>query len=170
MHPGIYGRVRNSPLTVPILSQVSPVQTIHLASLIILFNTGSSKNMDGIWNRYNLKSTRRIYTFGVLKRSEQFEVLDPPQYISICAPFVALETSKRNSISCHVFWIMSRVTVSMADVILSCRCSIFRIFSAYTMYLMHPHRKKIKWREIWASRWPGYLSTPSNPGIRESLI
>jgi len=22
--------------------------------------------MDGIWNRYNLKSTRRIYTFGVL--------------------------------------------------------------------------------------------------------
>ena len=26
--------------------------------------------MDGIWNRYNLKSTRRIYTFGVLKCSE----------------------------------------------------------------------------------------------------
>jgi len=23
-------------------------------------NTGSSKKMDGIWNRYNLKSTRRI--------------------------------------------------------------------------------------------------------------
>ena len=23
--------------------------------------------MDGIWNRYNLKSTGRIYTFGVLK-------------------------------------------------------------------------------------------------------
>ena len=30
-------------------------------------NTGSSKKMDGIWNRYNLKSTGRIYTFGVLK-------------------------------------------------------------------------------------------------------
>jgi len=30
-------------------------------------NTGSSKKMDGIWNRYNLKSTRRIYTFGILK-------------------------------------------------------------------------------------------------------
>jgi len=29
--------------------------------------TGSSKKMDGIWNRYNLKITRRIYTFGVLK-------------------------------------------------------------------------------------------------------
>jgi len=27
--------------------------------------------MDGIWNRYNLKSTRRIYTFGVLKCSEK---------------------------------------------------------------------------------------------------
>ena len=50
--------------------------------------------------------------------------------------------SKRNFISCHVFWIMSCVTVSMADVILSCRCWIFLIFSAYTMFLMYPHRKK----------------------------
>ena len=25
--------------------------------------------MDGIWNRYNLKSTRRIYTFGVLNET-----------------------------------------------------------------------------------------------------
>ena len=32
--------------------------------------------MDGIWNSYNLKSTRRIYTFRVLKCSEQFKVLD----------------------------------------------------------------------------------------------
>ena len=38
--------------------------------------TGSSKKMDGIWNRYNLKSTGRIYTFGVLKRSEKFKDLD----------------------------------------------------------------------------------------------
>ena len=38
--------------------------------------TGLSKKMDGIWNRYNLKSTGRIYTFGVLKYSEKFEVLD----------------------------------------------------------------------------------------------
>jgi len=37
---------------------------------------------------------------------------------------------------------MSRVTVSMVDVILSCRCWIFLIFSAYTMFLMYPHRKK----------------------------
>ena len=32
--------------------------------------------MDRIWNRYNLKSTRWIYTFGVLKYSEKFKVLD----------------------------------------------------------------------------------------------
>ena len=32
--------------------------------------------MGGIWNRYNLKSTGRIYTFGVLKCSEKFKVLD----------------------------------------------------------------------------------------------
>jgi len=32
--------------------------------------------MDGIWNQYNLKSTRRIYTFGVLKCSEKFKDLD----------------------------------------------------------------------------------------------
>ena len=36
------------------------------------------KKMDGIWNRYNLKSTGRIYTFGVLKCSEKFKVLDLP--------------------------------------------------------------------------------------------
>ena len=41
-------------------------------------STGSSKKMDGIWNRYNLKSTGRIYTFGVLKCSEKFKVLDLP--------------------------------------------------------------------------------------------
>ena len=40
--------------------------------------TGSSKKMDGIWNRYNLKSTRRIYTFGVLKCLETSKVLDLP--------------------------------------------------------------------------------------------
>ena len=37
--------------------------------------------MDGIWNRYNLKSTGRIYTFGVLKYSEKFKVLDLPYCI-----------------------------------------------------------------------------------------
>ena len=41
-------------------------------------NTGSSKKMDGIWNRYNLKSTGRIYTFCILKCSEKFKVLDLP--------------------------------------------------------------------------------------------
>jgi hypothetical protein len=41
-------------------------------------NTGLSKKMNGIWNRYNLKSTGRIYTFGVLKCSEKFKVLDLP--------------------------------------------------------------------------------------------
>ena len=57
----------------------------HQASLLAsvntffpLENTGLSKKMDGIWNRYNLKSTRRIYTFGVLKCSEKFKVLDLP--------------------------------------------------------------------------------------------
>ena len=41
-------------------------------------STGLSEKMDGIWNRYNLKSTGRIYTFGVLKCSEEFKVLDLP--------------------------------------------------------------------------------------------
>ena len=41
-------------------------------------NTGLSKKMDGIWNRYNLKSTGLIYTFGVLKCSEKIKVLDLP--------------------------------------------------------------------------------------------
>jgi hypothetical protein len=38
----------------------------------IMNNAESSKKMDGIWNRYNLRSTRRIYTFGILKCSEKF--------------------------------------------------------------------------------------------------
>ena len=47
--------------------------------VFILFHiTGLSKKMDGIWNRYNLKSTGRIYTFCVLKFSEKFKVLDLP--------------------------------------------------------------------------------------------
>ena len=45
---------------------------------IYVLCTGSSKKMDGIWNHYNLNSTRRIYTFGVLKCSEKFRVLDLP--------------------------------------------------------------------------------------------
>jgi hypothetical protein len=44
----------------------------------VIFNTGLLKKMDGIWNRYNLKSSGRVYTFGVLKCSEKFKVLDLP--------------------------------------------------------------------------------------------
>jgi len=44
----------------------------------VLLNTGLSKKMDGIWNRYNVKSAGRIYTFCVLKCSEKFKVLDLP--------------------------------------------------------------------------------------------
>ena len=49
-----------------------------IVSLSLHLYTGSSKKMDGIWNRYNLKSTGRIYTFGILKCSEKFKVLDLP--------------------------------------------------------------------------------------------
>ena len=51
---------------------------LHRESGWRLTNTGLSKKMDGIWNRYNLKSTGQIYTFGVLKCSEKFKVLDLP--------------------------------------------------------------------------------------------
>ena len=51
---------------------------VLLIYCVFLTNTGLSKKMDGIWNRYNLKSTGRIYTFGVLKCSEEFKVLDLP--------------------------------------------------------------------------------------------
>ena len=50
---------------------------LHLVGSLYHY-TGLSKKMDGIWNRYNLKSTGRIYTFGVLKCSEKFKVLDLP--------------------------------------------------------------------------------------------
>jgi len=43
---------------------------------------------------------------------------------------------------------MSPVTVSLADVILSCRLWIFLIFSAYTMFLMYPHKKNEVERDL----------------------
>jgi hypothetical protein len=46
--------------------------------MTLYINTESSIKMDGIWNRYNFKSTGRIFTFGVLKCSEKFKVLDLP--------------------------------------------------------------------------------------------
>ena len=51
---------------------------IRSTSSHFIYYTVLSKKMDGIWNRYNLKSTGRIYTFGVLKYSEKFKVLDLP--------------------------------------------------------------------------------------------
>jgi len=57
------------------------VQEVGMLKGIILNNNknaGSSKKMDGILNRYKLKSTRRIYTFGVLKCSEKLKVSDFP--------------------------------------------------------------------------------------------
>ena len=53
-------------------------QSIYGSAVQYSATTGLSKKMDGIWNRYNLKSTGRIYTFCVLKCSEKFKVLDLP--------------------------------------------------------------------------------------------
>ena len=73
-----------------ILSKVIPWLSYFIMRVLIKFrenltyrmcrqiNTGLSKKMDGIWDRYNLKSTGRIYTFGVLKCWEKFKVLDLP--------------------------------------------------------------------------------------------
>ena len=54
------------------------LRSLSTGNFILISITGLSKKMDGIWNRYNLKSTGRIYTFGVLKCSEKFKVLDLP--------------------------------------------------------------------------------------------
>ena len=52
--------------------------TFFIILYTVVCFTGLSKKMDGISNRCNLKSTGRIYTFGVLKCSEKFKVLDLP--------------------------------------------------------------------------------------------
>ena len=54
------------------------VDLMAVVCIYWLKTTGLSKKMDGILNRYNLKSTGRIYTIGVLKCSEKFKVLDLP--------------------------------------------------------------------------------------------
>jgi hypothetical protein len=60
-------------LTEPI-HKLSSYRTDKTPSPLQKPNTGSSKKMDGILNRYNLKNTGRIYTFGALKCSEKFKV------------------------------------------------------------------------------------------------
>jgi len=81
-------RIRNFPFAYTVL-----VYSKYMAIRFETYSyTGSSKKMDGIWNSYNVKSTGRICTFGVLQCSETFHVSDVPYYISIWAPFVALET------------------------------------------------------------------------------
>jgi len=61
---------------------VSPVAVINILQINVFTGntpyTGPSKKMDEIWNRYNLKSTRTIYTFSVLKCYEKFKDLDSP--------------------------------------------------------------------------------------------
>ena len=57
------------------------IEADGVTKIVNALYTGSSKKMDGIWNRYNLKSTGRIYTFGVLKCSEKFKVLNLHHYI-----------------------------------------------------------------------------------------
>jgi len=52
------------------------INSIYFERLFLHRCIGSSKKMDGILNRYNLKNTGQIYKFGVLKCSENFKVLD----------------------------------------------------------------------------------------------
>jgi hypothetical protein len=67
---------------------------------------------------------------------------------------------------------LSKLYVGLSSMILMIKLPSNHIDwgAAYTMFLMYPPQEKIKWREIWASKWPGYWSTPSNPGIRKPLI
>ena len=72
-----------SPVALVVAEVVPTLQHIYCTDCMNTCNryaiyTGLSKKMDGIWNRYNLKSTGRIYTFGILKCSEKFKVLDLP--------------------------------------------------------------------------------------------
>ena len=60
------------------MSSVPAHDIVGVITEEVILNTGLSKKMDGILNRYNLKSTERIYTIGVLKCSEKFKVLDLP--------------------------------------------------------------------------------------------
>ena len=69
--------MHSAQLVIPTTSAFSTLSVKMLQNRWKIY-TGLSKKMDGIWNRYNLKSTGRIYTFGILKCSEKFKVLDLP--------------------------------------------------------------------------------------------
>ena len=80
----VHEQVQSTFFTKIAVSQNNIIRNIYIAhfvyvclwDLVLVTNTGSSKKMDGIWNRYNLKRTGRIYTFSTLKCSEKFKVLD----------------------------------------------------------------------------------------------
>jgi len=61
--------------------------------------------------------------------------------MSLLGPNILLNTMFSNTLG----FLSSRNVndqISHTYVILSCRCWIFLIFSAYTLFLMYPHRKK----------------------------
>ena len=60
-----YVIIRKLNLFLAKITWISSIVIEYYTDKIHKVYTGSSKKMDGIWNRYNLKSTRRIYTFGV---------------------------------------------------------------------------------------------------------
>ena len=110
--------------------------------------TGSSKKMDGIWNRYNLKSFRlTLVHFNMCticsSRDVKMKFYLLPRFL--------------NHVSCYSFngWCDPFLQVLEIPYLLSTH-NVLNV----------PPQEKIKWREIWASRWPRYWSTPSNPGIR----
>ena len=104
-------------------------------------NAGSSKKMDGISNRYNLKSTRRNYTFGVLKCSEKFSFRLTLVHFNMCTICSSGDVQTKfyllppflNHVSCYSFNGWCDPFLQVLE---------FLIFSAYTMFLMYPHRKK----------------------------
>jgi hypothetical protein len=66
------------------------------------------------------------------------------QYISIRAPFFALQMSSLYSASYRTWESISGMTVAIVVLILSFRCRRSLIFSAYTMFLLYLQKKKIK--------------------------
>ena len=68
-------------------------------------STGSSKKMDGTWNRYNLKSTGRIYTFPQIETFEQ-EIVSRVIFMQDGAPphFSCFVTDVLNEIPWCLVW------------------------------------------------------------------
>jgi hypothetical protein len=111
---------------------------------------------------------RELYemeTCGFLQRVLQLSEFNYNYNTSICAPLVALRTSRRYSSSIH-----TRCSINFFQCNPCTKCGNIWNRGCVDTILDVPPKEKIQGRDIRGVRWPGDWSTTANPSPREMSI